>query len=132
MTTLTVEEAAPALPAIPGTTVMDGPTAAPHGAQVHVGWCITAADQALAVEAVRAGLTTSGWGEIRDRGQGPRVAISADKPPYRISVSISRSPRPGCSPADGKWFASVAMYKIASVTRPPALDDPAIRDQVVR
>jgi len=130
MTKLTVDEATPAIPTIPGATVIDAPSAAPHGEQVHLAWCIAAPDQKLALEAVNVGLTESGWNEIHQRGQGARVAISGDRPPYRLTASISASPRPGCSPADGKWFASVAMYKIESVTRPPALDDPGAAEPI--
>ena len=119
VTKLTLAEATPMLPAIPGAVVIDSPTEAPQGAQVHLAWCITAADQPLALAALQQGLTDSGWVDLRDRGQGARIAVTADKPPFRISASISASPRPGCSPADGKWFASAQMYKLESVKNPP-------------
>jgi hypothetical protein len=123
-TAITVDEATPAIPAIAGATIIDAPTAAPAGGQVHFGWCIVAADQAAALAAVSDGLVSAGWSQPRDRGQGARVALTADKAPYRLTASISASPRPGCSPADGTWFASVAMYKVESVTRPPGLTSP--------
>jgi hypothetical protein len=122
VTKLALDEATAALPTIPDAVVIDTPTEAPRGAQVHLGWCITAADQKLALAALQQGLVDSGWVDLRDRGQGARIAVTADKPPYRMSVSISASPRPKCSPADGQWFASAQMYKLEAVRNPP-LDD---------
>jgi hypothetical protein len=119
VTKLTLAEATPALPTIPDAVVIDSPTEAPQGAQVHLAWCINAADQRLALAALQQGLLDSGWLDLRDRGQGARIAVTADKPPFRISASISASPRPGCSPADGQWFASVQMYKLEAVKNPP-------------
>lgn len=122
ITKLTLDEATPVIPAITDTTVIDAPTEAPAGAQVHFAWCTTAADAKAAQAVIESSLTAAGWGELHDRGMGARIAISADKPPYRISASISASPRPGCSPADGKWFSSVQLYKLQAVAHPP-IDD---------
>lgn len=119
MTSVTVDEITAVIPAIPGAAVIDTPTAAPNGGQVHFAWCVTAGNQAGALDAIRTGLTAAGWTDLHDRGVGARVAISGDHAPYRLTASISAAPRPGCSPADGKWFASVAAYKIESVTHPP-------------
>jgi hypothetical protein len=119
VTKLTLAEATPALPAIPDAVIVDEPTEAPQGAQVHLAYCITAADQQHALASLRKGLTDGGWVDLRDRGQGARIAVTADKPPYRISASISASPRPGCSPADSQWFASMQMYKLQAVRQPP-------------
>jgi hypothetical protein len=123
VTKLTLDEATPALPTIPAAVVIDKPTEAPQGAQVHLAWCITAPDQQLALAALQQGLLDSGWVDLRDRGQGARIAVTADKPPFRISVSISASPRPGCTPAEGQWFASVQMYKLEAVKNPPLPED---------
>jgi hypothetical protein len=122
VTTLTLAEATPIIPTISDTTIVDAPTEAPQGAQVHFAWCTTAADAKAAQAVIESSLTAAGWGEFHDRGMGARIAISADKPPYRISASISASPRPGCSPADGKWFSSVQLYKLQAVAHPP-IDD---------
>ena len=122
ITKLTLDEATPVIPTIPDTTVIDPPTEAPQGAQVHFAWCTAAADAKAAQAVIEKGLTDAGWGEFHDRGMGARIAISADKPPYRISASISASPRPGCSPADGKWFSSVQVYKLQAVAHPPIED----------
>lgn len=122
VTKLTLDEATPVIPTIADTTVIDAPTEAPAGAQVHFAWCTTAADAKAAQAVIESSLTAAGWGEFHDRGMGARIAISADKPPYRISASISASPRPGCSPADGKWFSSVQLYKLQAVAHPPIED----------
>jgi hypothetical protein len=122
ITKLSVDEATPIIPTVPATEMIDPPTAAPQGAQVHFAWCTTAADAKAAQAVIEQGLTAAGWTDFHDRGMGARIALSADKPPYRISASISASPRPGCSPADGKWFSSVQVYKLQAVAHPP-LDD---------
>ena len=119
ITKLTLAEATPMIPTIADTTVIDAPTEAPQGAQVHFAWCTAAADAAGAQAVIEKGLTDAGWTDFHDRGMGARIALSADKPPYRISASISASPRPGCSPADGKWFSSVQIYKLQAVKSPP-------------
>jgi hypothetical protein len=132
MATVTLDEITPVVPTIVGATVFSSPRVSPRGEQVHLAWCIDAADQAAARAAVKAGLIAEGWGEIHDRGQGPRVAVSGDRPPYRIAASISSAPREGCSPADGKWFTSVSMYKIESAKHPPILDEPGAGSAVIR
>jgi hypothetical protein len=124
MTEVTVEEITPVIPTVAHATVIDTPTAAPRGGQVHFAWCIAAGDQTQALAAIEAGLEAGGWTKLHSRGTGPRIAISGDHPPYRLSASVSNAPRTGCSPADGKFFASVTMYKIASATQPPALGEP--------
>jgi hypothetical protein len=124
MTEVTVDEITPVIPTVANATVIDSPTAAPRGGQVHFAWCIAAGDQAQALAAIETGLNDAGWTKLHSRGTGPRIAISGDHPPYRLSASVSNAPRTGCSPADGKFFASVTMYKIASVTQPPALGEP--------
>src|SRR5689334_1285401 len=41
ITKLSVEEATPIIPTVPDTEMIDPPTAAPQGAQVHFAWCTT-------------------------------------------------------------------------------------------
>ena len=122
MTGVTLDEVKPVIPAVAGATVIDQPRMSPTREQVHLGWCIAGSDQAVAIAAIKAGLAKAGYGEPHERGQGARKALTADKLPFRLSASISASPRPGCSPAEKKWFASVSIYKIESVAKPPALE----------
>jgi hypothetical protein len=113
MVTLTLDDATAALPAIEGVTALEKTRLAPEGQQAHAAWCIAAPDQAAAHDRLEEGLVAAGW-EVAAGGRAAaaRVAVVATRPPYRLQASISASPRPGCSPADDHWFASLALFKL--------------------
>ena len=115
MVTLTLEDAKAALPAIDGVTALVPTRLAPEGQQAHAAWCVAAPDQAAAYERLEAGLVAAGWELAGGRAAAAKVALAATRAPYRLQASVSPSPRPGCSPADGHWFASVALFKLAPI-----------------
>ncbi|MEZ4366781.1 MAG: hypothetical protein R2939_10900 [Kofleriaceae bacterium] len=116
---ITPAEATAAAPTFAGAELTTEATSILDGRQVRLAWCVAAPDHAAAVEAVRAGFVRDGWSEPVVRGTAPRVGVAATRDGYRLSVTVADMPRPGCSPADGRWYAAGSMHKLGAIAPTP-------------
>jgi hypothetical protein len=115
---VTVDEVAALVPTIPGGAVLGPPKTVADGLQVHLTWCVPAADPAAAARVIDEAMTAATWNNVVTRGQGATIGVVGDRPPFRLSALVTAERREGCSPDNGRYVATATIHKLVVAPSP--------------